>query len=152
MRTILKGWDGAETEVDVRPGLQTASEGGRAGVLASASESQRAGGWRPMGDPGEPEAGCAPRKKGQRQPDTQTRVDAERQPGASGRRDWQGAESQAPGSPGGRSAPCNTSSQPLCPSKCRLSKRHLFPNRTSLGHRYVAGRETPSRAREGALV
>ena len=40
MRTILKGWDGAETEVDVRPGLQTASEGGRAGVVASASESQ----------------------------------------------------------------------------------------------------------------
>ena len=65
MRTIPKGWAGAETEVDARPGPQTASEGGRVGVLALANEGQRAGGWRPMGDPGEPEAGCAPQKKGQ---------------------------------------------------------------------------------------
>ena len=65
VRTVPKGWVGAETEVDARPGPQMASEGGRVGVLALANEGQRAGGWRPMRDPGEPEAGCAPRKKGQ---------------------------------------------------------------------------------------
>lgn len=63
VRTIPKGWDGAETEADARPGLQTASEGGRAGVLASANESQRAGGWRPMGDPGNQRLGARPGKR-----------------------------------------------------------------------------------------
>lgn len=88
MRTILKGWDGAETEADARLGLQTASEGGRVGQYLL-TESQRAGGWRPMGDPGTRGWARAPEKV--RDSLTHRHVgDAERRPRASGRRSWRG--------------------------------------------------------------
>lgn len=134
VRTVPKGWVGAETEVDARPGPQTASEGGRVGVLALANEGQRAGGWRPVGTQGSQRLCAPPGRKVRRQPDTQNKGTLKGVPGSLGGGAGGGAESQAPGGVLEKeSAPRKAlpAAQPLFPGKCRLSKWHLFPNRTS---------------------